>query len=129
MAKNDGRYVHVAGKDGPGSVAPGKYVHVAGKDGPGSVAAGKYVHVAGKDGPGAQPYTGEQNPGGQYTGGQNPGGQIGIGAGSIAAKTTKKPVVAVATTPRTIVTQGVPPDGWKIIRDEKTETIDGYHYL
>lgn len=149
--KNDGRYVHIAGKDGPGSVAAGKYVHVAGRDGPGSVAAGKYVHIPGKDGPGSVPagkyvhvagkdgpgsvppgkyvhMAGKDGPGAAaYLGGSGGNAKAQSGTNGNAQKSSKKPIIP--TTQRTIVTQGVPPTGWKIIRDEKTETIDGYHYL
>lgn len=103
---------------------------------------GRYVHVAGKDGPGAAAYVGGQVGGGKYTGSGGGGGGSGgggaqianrFGAGSGSAGAGRTPTSGSANrgqsiNPRPTAAAG-PQGGWRTIRDEKTETVDGYHYL
>lgn len=102
---------------------------------------GKYVHVAGKDGPGAAAYAGG---GGQYSGGQVGGGRYtgtaqldsrfgsgsgrGGGSGGGGAPSSGSANRGQSINPRPTVAAG-PQGGWRTLRDEKTETVDGYHYL
>lgn len=135
---NDGRY-------NPGG--DGRYI--GGND-------GKYVHVAGKDGPGDAGYRGDLIGGGQYsgknigggkysgTGGTSGGGsasgsggratgvdtrQSVVGSGGSVVGSGGRPSVTTTSQRPTVVTKAAPPEGWQIIRDEKSETADGYHYL
>lgn len=158
MAQNDGRYRPEPKPVRIPTVNPlvGRY-RGGGGDGRYNPAAdgryvpsndGKYVHIAGKDGPGDAGYVGgiyTGGPGGKYTGGNGAGGGAGgagrggsaqgnrgsaasgsgVGVGVGGAGSGNKG----ATTQRTYVTKGAPPDGWEIIRNEKTESVDGYHYL
>lgn len=110
---NDGRYV--------GS-NDGKYVHVAGKDGPGSPG---YVGGGGQ-------YSGGSLGGGQYSGGLVGGGQYSGNAGARNSNSGRIGSSGLGTTPSpkpAAVTAAQPKEGWQIIRNEKSETDDGYHYL
>lgn len=100
MASDDGRYVHVTGKDGPGAVGGGKYV---GGPSPSGGPAARQTG-AGVRAPGAR------------------------GSGMVSAKAA---AAAAATGVRAVQQQqaSAPAAGWQIVRNEKTETADGYHYL
>lgn len=106
VPSDDGRYTHIAGKDGPGDAG---YVGGVFKGGPG----GKYVGANGNGGGAGG--SGFGGGGANKAGGRNQGG-------------SNRAAVA-ATTQKSYVTKGAPPEGWAIIRNEKTESTDGYHYL
>ncbi|KAG4076895.1 hypothetical protein HA402_015882 [Bradysia odoriphaga] len=114
MEANDGKYR-------PSD--DGKYTHIGDKD------RGQYTGGGGEYTGGGGEYTGG---GGAYDGGfgkysggsgqSNAGANAGIGSrvGLEKYSTTLKPTPNV---------NAIGNNGWRIIRDERTEDTDGYHYL
>lgn len=115
----------------------GRYTHIGDKD------RGQYAGGGGEYTGGGGQYTGSVSGGGQYTGN---GGDYDGGFGKYsggngqtnAGKNVKiDPRFGVKADPTTAKPKPKPnpnlnagaKDGWKIIRDEKTEDTDGYHYL
>lgn len=131
---SDGRYV-------PSD--DGKYVHIAGKSGPGG---GDYTGGGDQYNGGGGQYTGDRSAvgpggaGGKYTGSSgtvniistgsktttNSAGSASSGGGTGKSRISSN-LSNVAVRPN--LGKGAPPNGWNIIKNEKTETIDGYHYL
>lgn len=118
VGSNDGKYVHIAGKDGPGDAGYKGTLIGGGEYSGKNIGGGQYSGGSGQAGSGASGGGSAVGSGGRATGILSL--QTAVGIGGRAAATTQRPIV---------VTKAIPAEGWQIIRNEKSESPEGYHYL
>lgn len=113
---NDGKYIHVGDKD------RGQYT---GGGGEYTGGGGQYNGNGGDYNGGFGKYDGETN------GGKSPriDTRVTVKPATSRPKPTSNPTTAKPKPKSNYNLNAGDKDGWKIIRDEKTEDTDGYHYL